>query len=618
MNKYYKEEIQFPQWLMDHHTWWPYMNGALQLAAVAAAVIPVLMAKFYYGAPLHILELILVVIGFAAAAPFFMLAWFWHPCPVHTSSNADQDGDNSTTVHPRPPQHSVDVCVTLYKEDLDVIRGTLQACQKIECGSSGGTNNAVTVKIYALDDGNRSEVAEICEEINTSVGCVHPIEYVTRETNRGRKGGNLNDWLDKYAAVASEFFIVLDADMQPYPDMVEAFLGHYHGFSKDVQESIAYIQTPQHFCNHVPFFDVYDIDMAVLYKTMFVPMDKLGVTMCFGTGTFWRRLAVTSCGGFDEVCATEDCVTGCKVHKANNRLEILNNSKTQESSSTLEASDVMSDASPKKETTSTTAVVSTTTAPNKRSDETQWISKFLKRPVAVGISPRNLPELFDQRLRWAVAAIEATTTHRCFLFTTGLSWSQKMVYWATCGYWFYGILAFIVQVFGSITILYFIGMSGAAAANEVEEAPIWTSIIPMVSAIAYVAILPIASIKDKLASIPMFFTYTPVYVCAMLKHLLGVPISVQHTCAEGCGEEGKQRYWHWMFSWHLLALTGVACGAVVAGVYCEPTLMNYMTLIIQVGLWVGFYFPVYISVVTRAQADKIVYWYGGNEACVGV
>lgn len=392
---------------------------------------------------------------------------------------------------------------------------------------------------------------------------VHPIHYVRRENNLGRKGGNLNNWLRAYRSAASEFFIALDADMQPLPDMVEAFLGHYHGFSKEVQESIAFIQAPQHFCNHAASHDYYDVGLKLFFKAILTVMDSVGVTMCIGTGTFWRREALLSCGGFHETFATEDTVTGLKVHRANNRV----------------------------------------TAGSSK----QWISKFLRRPVAVGISPQNLPELFDQRLRWVLGSIETTTEHDWFFFAAGLSLQQKVVYWTATAYWLNALLVFLLQVIGTVSTFIYIG-SGSVAWDTVS---VWSIVVSMVSgASLYMAILPVATIEEKLVGLQMFLSYAPVYVCCLLKHRFGIPFRVQETAAEG---DSRKRCWHWLFWWHILVLAAVCLGATISFYFGDRTVKSFFALTTQVLLWVVYYFPVYLSVFGGIQVDNIVHWYNESD-----
>jgi len=287
------KELECSDWLFRNAKYWRHFDSFLMLLTCCLAGIPLLLAKLIYGASdFQFVEIAATGVSLVLILPFWIMMWYWHPCTPHKVKGYT----------PR----TVDICVTMYKEDLDVVKATLNACQRIQYAPS-------YLRIYALDDGRRAEVAQICDDINDSLDCVHPITYVDRDSNEGRKGGNLNNWINLFGGNPGEFFIILDTDMQPFPDIIDAFLGHFYGFSAEVQESIAFIQAPQHFCNHDPKNDPYEIGMSFFYKAMLPCMDKLGVVMYIGTCGMWLREALVSSGKFYTNHATEDSVTGCKV-----------------------------------------------------------------------------------------------------------------------------------------------------------------------------------------------------------------------------------------------------------------------------------------------------------------
>lgn len=160
-----------------------------------------------------------------SSLPMWATLLFWRACPP-------MEGTIGVDARGRLP--SVDVVITVYKEDTDVIVGTLLAAQRLEYDAS-------RLHIYLLDDGRRPELAEIVREMGASGALRHPLTYLTRESNAGAKGGNLNHWLRASAEVAGEFFITLDADMQPFPDALAILFGHYYGFDRATRERLAFV-----------------------------------------------------------------------------------------------------------------------------------------------------------------------------------------------------------------------------------------------------------------------------------------------------------------------------------------------------------------------------------------
>jgi cellulose synthase/poly-beta-1,6-N-acetylglucosamine synthase-like glycosyltransferase len=155
----------------------------------------------------------------------------WRPCPP---LNAKLPGALPT----------VDVVIPTYQETLRDIVDTIVSTQRVEYAED-------KMVAYILDDAARDDVKRICGELSGSGLLRYKLVYVRRPRNRGKKGGNLNNWLRKYEAQSGEFFVVLDADMQPFPDMLDILIGHYYGLPVETQERIAYIQTPQWYRNNL-------------------------------------------------------------------------------------------------------------------------------------------------------------------------------------------------------------------------------------------------------------------------------------------------------------------------------------------------------------------------------
>lgn len=138
---------------------------------------------------------------------------------------------------------TVDILIPTYKEDIKSIVETVVACQRVEYSSN-------KMHCYVLDDGNSDKLRRSIESLQDSGLLRFSLTYVRRPSNEGKKGGNLNHWIREYEEISGEFFIVLDADMKPFPDMLDILMGHYYGLSATEQERLAFLQAPQWYQNN--------------------------------------------------------------------------------------------------------------------------------------------------------------------------------------------------------------------------------------------------------------------------------------------------------------------------------------------------------------------------------
>lgn len=93
---------------------------------------------------------------------------------------------------------TVDIAIASYKEDITEIVDTIVACQRVEYPDG-------LLHVYLLDDGRRKELDDACEDLHRSGLLRHPLTYVDRPSNEGKKAGNINHWLDKYGMISGSF-----------------------------------------------------------------------------------------------------------------------------------------------------------------------------------------------------------------------------------------------------------------------------------------------------------------------------------------------------------------------------------------------------------------------------
>ncbi|MGV8897062.1 MAG: glycosyltransferase family 2 protein [Rhodoglobus sp.] len=172
-----------------------------------------------------------------------------------------------------PAGLTVDVFITTYNEDIELVRGTAIAARDI-------TYPHLT---WILDDGARDEMRAVADEIG--------VGYITRgESWRNRprhaKAGNLNNAL---MATGGEFMLILDADQVPSKHILDRTLGHFN------DEQVALVQTPQEFWN-VPAHDPLGSHAPLFYGPLQQGKDGWNAAFFCGSNALLRREALMMLG----------------------------------------------------------------------------------------------------------------------------------------------------------------------------------------------------------------------------------------------------------------------------------------------------------------------------------
>ncbi|GAC1451020.1 MAG: glycosyltransferase [Pseudarthrobacter sp.] len=188
---------------------------------------------------------------------------------------------------PAPPYDAtVDVFITTYNEDLDMVMTTALAAQKIRHPHS----------TWILDDGARPELKALAEE--------HGLGYVTRSEDwtanvpRHAKAGNLNNAL---MVTHGEFLLILDADQIPEPDILDKTLGYFNN------RRVALVQTPQYFSN-VPADDPLGSQAPLFYGPIQQGKDGWNAAFFCGSNAILRREALMQLGLVGYVKETEKSI----------------------------------------------------------------------------------------------------------------------------------------------------------------------------------------------------------------------------------------------------------------------------------------------------------------------
>lgn len=195
---------------------------------------------------------------------------------------------------PALQDRTVDVLIPTKNESVDILRKTLLACNDLKYPH----------RTLVLDDGNRPEVKELCQEL----GCI----YLAREEHEHAKAGNLNFGLQHSTA---EYIAILDADHVPLPHFVDKLIGYFG------DEKIAFVQAPQEFYNIDSFQHRTDQKKKTIWGEQYLffsliqpGRDRWNAAYFVGSCAILRRKALDDIGGFATASITEDMLTSIRLH----------------------------------------------------------------------------------------------------------------------------------------------------------------------------------------------------------------------------------------------------------------------------------------------------------------
>jgi cellulose synthase (UDP-forming) len=193
----------------------------------------------------------------------------------------------------------VDVFIPTYNEALDIVKLTIFAAQAMDWPKD-------KLRVHVLDDGNRKDFREFCEQIN--------VGYITRDNNRHAKAGNLNEALK---VTSGEYVAFFDADHVPTRSFLQISIGW---FLKDPK--LAMLQTPHFFFSPDPFeknlntFRSVPNEGELFYGLVQDGNDLWNATFFCGSCAVLRRDPLLEVGGVAVETVTEDAHTALKLNRA--------------------------------------------------------------------------------------------------------------------------------------------------------------------------------------------------------------------------------------------------------------------------------------------------------------
>jgi cellulose synthase (UDP-forming) len=225
-----------------------------------------------------------LLVYFAEVHGFFSLFFYFH----------EVWAVRRRRVVPPPAAIAVDVFVTTYNEDVDLLRQTLRAA--IAMRYPHGT--------YVLDDGRRPAVRALADEL----GCT----YVTRSDNAHAKAGN---WNNAFRQTRADVIATFDADHVPRPDFLERTLGFFR------DPKVALVQVPQLYHNldsvqHKVSWKAKRMygEQDAFFNLVMPGKDHWNAAFFCGTGAVLRRAALGPHGGILTGTITEDLHTSLVLH----------------------------------------------------------------------------------------------------------------------------------------------------------------------------------------------------------------------------------------------------------------------------------------------------------------
>jgi len=334
------------------------------------------METLVYTGPLDFVGMILLYLAEMYAIAIHTMGIFTNIWPLE---NKIMPLPEDVALYP-----SVDIFIPTYNEPMDIVRTTAQAALQIDYPKD-------KLHIFILDDGSsaakRNDAKggkEAWERYYAFKALAEElgVGYITRPKNLKAKAGNLNHALSH---TSSDLVLVLDCDHVPVKDILKNIAGW---FVKD--EKVAFVQTPHFFINPNPIeknmaiFKEAPSENDMFYRGIHPGLDMWNSSYFCGSAAVLRRKHLEEIGGICGETITEDCETAISLHQRG------------------------------------------------------YKSVYIPRPMVCGLSPETFDALITQKSRWAQGMVQIFLLNNP-LMAKGLKFYQKLCYFNSCFYWFFGL-----------------------------------------------------------------------------------------------------------------------------------------------------------------------------------
>lgn len=294
---------------------------------------------------------------------------------------------------------TVDIFIPTYNEPDDIIRVTAIAAMQIDYPAD-------KFNVYILDDGGTLAKRYHPENgmaawdrhyrlrrMAEEVGA----QYITRPQNQQAKAGNVNHALGN---TSGDLVLILDCDHVPTHDILKQTVGFFVADPK-----LFLVQTPHFFINPSPI----EKNLAgvanppgendMFYRVIHPGLDFWGASYFCGSAALLRRSHLMENGGLCGKTITEDAETAFALHGRGYR------------------------------------------------------SVYFERPMVCGLSPESYDDYIIQRQRWAQGMLQMFLMDNP-LFQPGLTLAQRLCYFNSCFFWFFGIVRFIYFIAPATFLLF--------------------------------------------------------------------------------------------------------------------------------------------------------------------
>ncbi len=278
---------------------------------------------------------------------------------------------------------SVDVFIPTYNESDEIIRITTIAATQLDYPKNklriticddGGTLNKRNQPGSSQEAWERHyRLRALAQELD--------VEYITRETNRSAKAGNLNHVLNH---TNGELILVLDCDHVPTSDFLTRTVEYFLADPK-----LFVVQTPHFFINPTPVeksaasVSSTNGENDMFYREIHRSLDFWNSSYFCGSAALLRRSCLMEVGGISGKTITEDAETAFQLHSKG------------------------------------------------------YNSAYMDMPMICGLSPENYDDYILQRTRWAQGMVQLFIMNNPLL-APGLSLQQRICYFNSCFFWFFG------------------------------------------------------------------------------------------------------------------------------------------------------------------------------------
>ncbi len=273
---------------------------------------------------------------------------------------------------------TVDIFIPTYSEDPEIVRLTALAASQIDYPRE-------KMRIFICDDGGtvakrgkdgepgmeawrrRYRLKDVADEVGAT--------YLTRETNRSAKAGNLNHAMHNSEG---EYILFLDCDHVPTVEILQRTLGYLIADPK-----VFLVQTPHFFVNAAPAEKAMGAGIPVpdesemFYRVTHPGLDSWNASYFCGSAAVMRRSCLEEVGGIAGQSITEDAETAFELHRRGYR------------------------------------------------------SVYVNQPMVCGLAPESYADYMLQHTRWAQGMVQIFVLHDP-LFVPGLTLAQRLCYFNCC------------------------------------------------------------------------------------------------------------------------------------------------------------------------------------------